>query len=450
MIESDDSPQRSQKRKRDTNDDAEEIEIDINLPEPPSKKALRRAKKGKPIQSEADKPSFNDTSDLLEDGDDDGDVTASKNADDNPATSTTEPKRAEFGIWIGNLPFFCTPSALKTFICTHASIEPDTITRVHLPLTNRPLLPWQIQRNKDEEATANPSSTSSTPQKFQNKGFAYVDFTTAAALFQALQVSEKELAGRKVLIKDAKSFAGRPEKTTPSATPSTNEVENTKPKSKRVFIGNLPFDADREVIEGHFSQAGEVEDVFVAQFEDSGKCKGFAWVRFTDEDAAERAVKGWVWKVDSREGHNGDEKDEEDEEEEEGDEKKENETKEQGKKRKWWINKLNGRLLRCEFAEDASVRYKKRFGKGASQKTNGENRDGGRTDDVENVEFNADDKPQSAKKRAPRGATEEERIEFRRKKHSDARRIAPGKALAGAPRASEAIVQSTGSRKTFD
>jgi len=33
------------------------------------------------------------------------------------------------------------------------------------------------------------------------------------------------------------------------------------------------------------------------------------------------------------------------------------------KPRKWTVNKLAGRLLRCEFAEDPALRYRKRFGK---------------------------------------------------------------------------------------
>ncbi len=33
------------------------------------------------------------------------------------------------------------------------------------------------------------------------------------------------------------------------------------------------------------------------------------------------------------------------------------------KPRKWTVNKLAGRVLRCEFAEDPALRYRKRFGK---------------------------------------------------------------------------------------
>ena len=47
-----------------------------------------------------------------------------------------------------------------------------------------------------------------------------------------------------------------------------------------------------------------------------------------------------------------------------------------------WVNQLMGRRMRMEFAEDASTRYKKRFGKDAEKKdepaiteVNGESRE---------------------------------------------------------------------------
>ena len=39
--------------------------------------------------------------------------------------------------------------------------------------------------------------------------------------------------------------------------------------------------------------------------------------------------------------------------------------------RKWWVNRLRGRQLKVEFAEDDQSRYKKRFGKDAPGKKQG-------------------------------------------------------------------------------
>lgn len=47
--------------------------------------------------------------------------------------------------------------------------------------------------------------------KFQaNKGFAYIDFDTRDALTKAVELSESHLDGRRLLIKDAHDYKGRP------------------------------------------------------------------------------------------------------------------------------------------------------------------------------------------------------------------------------------------------
>ena len=145
----------------------------------------------------------------------------------------------------------------------------------------------------------------------------------------------------------------------------------------------------------------------MATFEDSGKCKGFAWVRFEAVEAAESAVRGWV-RITEGGDDDGDEgnaeangvgsaepKEEQTEPTPAGAAKPSDDssapdsdsdssssstpatakaktsapskakTTARPKKqntRKWFVNRLLGRPLRCEFAEDASVRYKKRFG----------------------------------------------------------------------------------------
>ncbi|TKX23719.1 RNA recognition motif-containing protein 9 [Elsinoe australis] len=467
-------PSSETKKRKRTTAPADEIEVDVNLPEPPSKKALRRSKKGK--SSTTPKASLKDVTDLIDDNDDDATIqkvhpdrqsqlSGSGPSDPTATEATTKPNRSQYGIWIGNLSFTTTPSSLRRFLCATASLQPSAITRINLPLTARPLAPFQIRQIMTKQQSSG-EEDEEEPPKFQNKGFAYVDFDTSEALFQALQVTETEFDGRKVLVKDAGNFEGRPKVEVPAAGAGAGadgdrkEVEE-KPRSKKVFVGNLGFDVTREDLLGHMAQAGEVEDVFLATFEDSGKCKGFGWVRFAEQEGAENAVKGWVWKVEG-----GEVEDEEIEEalmeEEDGGESSEDEDEDDGgvevekkvngagkgqkavkqlsapKKRKWWINKLFGRMLRCEYAEDASTRYKKRFGKG--RRPEGQNGDGA------GAAANGYEPRSEAR---PRG-TEEERAEARRKKHRDARTIAPGQALANAPRQSGAIVQSKGKKVTFD
>lgn len=305
--------------------DGPELEIDVSAPEPPSKKALRKAKKAKNT------------------GGEDNDTENPKHkAEKTGNKDTAEAKRSEYGVWIGNLSFNTTKDDLRQFFIDNCSFTNDTITRVHMP---------------------------KGPEKFgrpQNKGFAYVDFSTTKALEEAIGQSEQLLAGRRVLIKNANSFEGRPEKTTDQGNAAT-AAKPGHPPSRRIFVGNLSFDVTKESLEEHFTKCGTVANVHMATFQDSGKCKGYAWVEFEEISSAEAAVRGFVM-----------EKEEEEEEEEEQAESSDSsDLDDEGKKpkkksrkkskkpsqRRIWVNQLLGRRMRMEFAEDATTRYKKRFGK---------------------------------------------------------------------------------------
>lgn len=421
----------TKKRKRSVLPE-DEIEVNVDAPEPPSKKALREAKKA---AKRAEKDPEH----------------AAKVAAAAAEAASGEKKRSDYGIWIGNLAFAVDKDMLRVFFTRQASIPDADITRLHMPTPQAPAQPGRT--------------------KPANKGFAYVDFATEESLNKAIAMSETLVSGRKVLIKDAKSFEGRPEKATATQEALGHEIAGTAdqaattklgpngkpvmPPSKRVFVGNLNFDVTKEDLETHFSQAGELEDVFMATFQDTGKCKGFAWVRFSELEAAEAAVKGFIWKYDD--ASDDEEEEEEDEKEAEAAASSSDSDSDSGKtakpkstkkpkkqnKRKWFINRLHGRPLRCEFAEDASTRYKKRFGKERPTATTDSN---GNSAPITEVDNDQGERPQ---KRARARGDKDERQEMRRKKF-DARKIRPGNALANAPRASAAIVEGQGKKISFD
>ncbi|KAI1120950.1 hypothetical protein F5Y10DRAFT_112583 [Nemania abortiva] len=338
----------STSKKRKTQLD--EIEVDLNLPEPPSKKAKRLLKKGKPLPI---KPSSDDEAD-------DG-LPIPKTKD------TKEKKRSEHGIWIGNLPFTLTRVELfKWFIdCSGGTIKEENITRVNLPT------------NKDRNKQARQQNADTQQNKPQNKGFAYVDFDGEAVAVAAMALTETELEGRKVLIKNAASFEGRPQKEAPTPASeggATNGVEanatgNTVTRqqnnaSRKIYVGNLSFQVTEEDVRAQFEKCGEIEWAKIATFEDSGKCKGYGWVKFKEADAAAWAVKGFV-KIKEEIETEDDFRDADDTKtsDEDGEENKDKQKKFQT--RKWWVNRLHGRELKIELAEDDQVRYKKRYGKGA-------------------------------------------------------------------------------------
>lgn len=313
-------PQEPRTKKRKASVD--EIEVDVNAPEPPSKKNLRRLKKGKPLP-----PSKSGAESTPE--------------PEPKKEKKEEEKRSEHGVWIGNLPWSASPDDLRKFVVERSDITPEMITRVHMPNPNS-----KKSANKVEKASGKVE---------HNKGFAYVDFSTAEAVEKVVELSEQLLSGRRLLIKNHTSFAGRPEKN------KEESRKDSKPPSTRIFLGNLSYDVTEESLKEHFEKCGEIESVKVATFEDSGKCKGYAWIVFKELEAAKTAVRGFVRIEEEVSDASESESDNDDGSGEEGKGSSNNPKK--TKTRKWWLNRIKGRPLRMEFAEGADVRYKKRYGK---------------------------------------------------------------------------------------
>ena len=273
---------------------SQDLEVDVDAPAPPSRKAARKAKRAR-LESEPNA------------------THGEKRSDDyhrpkDPASSGRSP----YGIWVGNLSFSTTKQELQTFISSDARypVAEAEITRIHLPV-----------------------STTNDRSRPQNKGFAYVDFSRHQAQQNALQLSEKLLSGRRVLIKSSRDFEGRPEKS------RTNGTDSGIAPNKRVFVGNLDFDMTKEDLESHFKDCGPIASIQIATFEDTGKCKGYAWIDFEDIASAAAAVRGWIESATA------------------------SDAVEQTKapKRRLWVNKIGGRKVRAEFAEDKTTRYNKRF-----------------------------------------------------------------------------------------
>jgi len=449
VISSPEATPAGKKRKVDDVPEDEKLEIDVSLPEPPSKKAKRAEKKKSKTKTPTTEVSETAKAFVKEYN------TEGNAAQPNGTTGTEPAKRSEFGIWIGNLPFSATKESLRQFMEDQGDIDGKAIVRLHMPVP-------PVDKNDRR------------PMKPQNKGFAYVDFTSQTDLDAALALSEKLMTGRRVLIKNAKSFEGRPEKAVGAAADSgaaggiKPAGRGEKEPAKRIFVGNLSFDVTRDDLDEHFSLAGEIEDIHMATFEDSGKCKGFAWVRFKEVEAAEAAVRGFVYR-----------KADDDEDESESDDAdvivdnaadaggRKKKAKAKPRRHKQHINMLHGRELRREFAEDSQTRYKKRFGKekphdGPNPHHRGAGADtasAGATATADGTE-NFDDLVQAAaaergykgpKPVRSRGKPDaDQRRDVRRKKHEDARNIAPGKALAGAQRNTGAIVAGKGKKMTFE
>ncbi|KAL5508456.1 NOP13 [Sanghuangporus vaninii] len=264
-------------------------------------------------------------------------------------------------VWVGNLSYRTTPDALSAFFVDAGAGE---VTRVHMPTKGAP----GVEKMKGVKTVK------------ENRGFAYVDFGTPDAKALAISLSEKNLDGRRLLIKDGDDFSGRPtipsspaaepgrgdtsqQQETDTANPSVPSSDSAtkqsgfslgptktakkilkaqkQPPCPCLFLGNLGYEATEEKIkqmfEGHARAIAlmkakkkrekekkkgvknrkgknddllgiedeekdeEEEDIDVevdvgikkvrlGTFEDSGVCKGFAFVDFASTQHATAAL----------------------------------------------------------------------------------------------------------------------------------------------------------------
>lgn len=208
------------------------------------------------------------------------------------------PVKRQNSIWVGNLSYRTTQESLRRFFDGVGEI-----TRVHLPTKPGKAPPGESARR-------------------ENRGFAYVDFATLEAKEAAIKTTESPLDGRRLLIKDGDDFEGRPQNTGDGA---VTQGQNLSPFAKKIlsvqkqppaptlFLGNLGFnttvDSIRGLLDAHRAPpknapdpAGEdvgveapqqdpwIRKIRMGTFEDSGLCKGFAFVDFTSTEHATAAL----------------------------------------------------------------------------------------------------------------------------------------------------------------
>ncbi|SCV05261.1 LANO_0H03598g1_1 [Lachancea nothofagi CBS 11611] len=371
---------KDQTKKRKADD---EIEIDLDQTVPLSKKQKRLLRRGKVTLEELNDKFNLDPSSVKEykkevAGKSEGDKEDSDNAEDSEKSSSQDSKSKKdkkFGVWIGNLTFDTSKEDLCRFFIAktrelddeESRIEQKDIVRINMPL---------VQNDG---------------KRIKNKGFAHMNFQTEKQMEAVIALSESHLNGRNMLIKSSQSFEGRPDK--------DDLISLSKnPPSRILFVGNLSFDTSDELLKKHFQHCGEIVKIRMATFQDTGKCKGFAFVDFKNEEGPTAALKDKS------------------------------------------CRKIAGRPLRMEFGEDRSKRQVKR-------------RDPSAQDSRPTEPSLREQIVPSAETSAPAAPPIRERKpvkKFREPSFKDKNnRLKSSVALAGAQRASAAIVPSKGKKTTF-
>lgn len=61
--------------------------------------------------------------------------------------------------------------------------------------------------------------------------------------------------------------------------------------NKKLYVGNLLYEATDDQLRNHFSAAGTVVTAQVIRFADSGRSKGFGFVEMESEEEAQKAIE---------------------------------------------------------------------------------------------------------------------------------------------------------------
>ena len=61
--------------------------------------------------------------------------------------------------------------------------------------------------------------------------------------------------------------------------------------NKKLFVGNLPFQATEQSLQDMFAQVGNVESVAIITDRATGRSKGFGFVEMSTEDEAKKAIE---------------------------------------------------------------------------------------------------------------------------------------------------------------
>jgi cold-inducible RNA-binding protein len=60
--------------------------------------------------------------------------------------------------------------------------------------------------------------------------------------------------------------------------------------SRKLFVGNLPYDTGEADLQALFARAGDVETVTIVRDAATGRARGFAFVEMSSEEAAQKAI----------------------------------------------------------------------------------------------------------------------------------------------------------------
>ncbi|ORY99163.1 hypothetical protein BCR43DRAFT_562486 [Syncephalastrum racemosum] len=352
-----------QKRKEKRQQEEKERQRELARQKRQAKKQQReknkKRKRGEEVSSDEDEDENKNA---------DGATKKAKTAQSTQRTSSNRPREGEkYGVWVGNFAFSTMKNTIREYFG-----QCGEITRFACPDGSR--------------------------AGQYNRGYCFVFYDSPDAVEKALALSEKELDGRALLVKDASDYQRKDGTVLDPKAKKSRKSAN--PPCATLFLGNLPHKTTKDSLKAHFEQFGALYDIRVATFQDNPDvCKGFAYADYKHLDDAKKAF------------------------EESG------------------SFYLDGKRVRVEYgSEDAYRRGRPWISRG--EKEPAPEKPSKRRDlvvkDNQKDTSEVEHAPQEVKRRT------------RTKDHTRNKRVAPGKALSDAPRAKTSIQEFSGSKITFD
>ena len=62
-------------------------------------------------------------------------------------------------------------------------------------------------------------------------------------------------------------------------------------QQNKLYVGNLPYSVEEEQLRGIFGQYGEISQLNLIMDRDTGRPKGFGFITFANQQAAEKALE---------------------------------------------------------------------------------------------------------------------------------------------------------------
>eukprot|EP00531_Pseudo-nitzschia_arenysensis_P018860 CAMPEP_0116139698 /NCGR_PEP_ID=MMETSP0329-20121206/13450_1 /TAXON_ID=697910 /ORGANISM="Pseudo-nitzschia arenysensis, Strain B593" /LENGTH=334 /DNA_ID=CAMNT_0003634757 /DNA_START=147 /DNA_END=1151 /DNA_ORIENTATION=- len=171
--------------------------------------------------------------------------------DESPVGSEEPEKHT---VYVGNLPFSSTRDQIS-----------DLFADQGIPVLN---VAMPMNQNMVDEVTGMPKS----------KGFCFVDVESEEAIVSAVEAfNNLDLDGRSMRVNKL-----LPKEEVEKRQNSRNK-NYTPDGQKKLYVGNLPFDASQDEIKDYFEQYGEVKDLYIPLRDD--RPRGFCFVTMDSGDA---------------------------------------------------------------------------------------------------------------------------------------------------------------------